>query len=97
MSSCTLAGSKLALAVPASLGHARARGAPLPALPQVRFAPQAARVGMQDDSLLALATNLGVKTLHLPFQPRPDRAVPVLADGVAHVEVVVEGLHATLR
>ncbi len=69
----------------------------LPALPEVCFIPQAPGVGMQDDPLLALAIDLGVETLDFPLQPRPDRAVPALADGASHVELVVEGLHAVLR
>lgn len=69
----------------------------LTALAEVRVSPHAVRLGMKDDSLLALAINLAAKTLHLPFQPCPDRAVPALADGAAHVELVVEGLQTALR
>ena len=69
----------------------------LTALAEVGFGPQAARVGMQDDPLLAVAINLGVETLDFPFQPGPDRSVPALAHGTSHVEVIVEGLHAALR
>ena len=63
----------------------------------VGFLPQPQWVGMQDDPLLALAIDLGVESLDLPLQPRPDRAVPALGDGASHVELVVEGLHAALR
>ena len=52
---------------------------------------------MQDDPLLALAINSGVKTLDFPLEPCPDRAVPALADSASHVEIVVQGLHAALR
>jgi len=52
---------------------------------------------VQDDPLLALAIDLTVEALHLPFQPGPDRAVPALADGTSHVELVVQRLEAALR
>ena len=52
---------------------------------------------MQHEPLLALAIDLGVETLDFPLQPRPDRAVPALADGASHVELVVEALQTVLR
>ncbi len=69
----------------------------LTALAEVCFGPQAPGVGMQDDPLLALAIDLGVETLNLALQPRPDPAVPALADRTSHVKLVVEGLQTALR
>ncbi len=68
----------------------------LTALAEVCFGPQAPGVGVQDDPLLALAIDLGVETFDFPLQPGPDRAVPALADGASHVELVVKGLQAVL-
>ncbi len=68
----------------------------LTALAEVCVGPQAPGIGMQDDPLLALAINLAVESLDFPLQPRPDRAVPAVADGASHVVLVVEDLHAAL-
>jgi hypothetical protein len=97
MSSSTRAGSNR---VPPCRHHSNTlddEAHKLTALAEVRFGPQAPGVGMQDQPVLALAIDLGVESLDLTLQPRPDRAVPALAHGASHVELVVDGLHAALR